>query len=62
MTPAEDPRHTPTVPIRVGPDLWAEFGRLAGARNRSEVVRQFIRWYVRERGAKLPQRPDAEQG
>lgn len=48
--------HTPHRPIRVDDDLWTKFGRLVG-RDRSDVVRQFIRWYVREPGAKLPQRP-----
>ncbi|MEU8040917.1 hypothetical protein [Streptosporangium sp. NPDC049078] len=49
--------HTPRHAIRVEEDLWAEFGRLVGARNRSQVIRDFIRWFVRERGATLPARP-----
>lgn len=56
MSPKET--HTPTVPIRVDPDLWAEFGAAAGERNRSAVLREFIRWYVRQPGAKLPKRPE----
>ncbi|MFC7330784.1 hypothetical protein [Marinactinospora rubrisoli] len=52
-------KHTPHRPIRVDQDLWDRFGELAGDRSRAEVVREFIRWYVRERGAKLPERPTA---
>jgi hypothetical protein len=62
MTPAEERRHTPTIPIRVDPDLWNEFGRVVGQRNRSDTLRQFIRWMVREKGAKLPTRPDTGHG
>lgn len=49
--------HTPHRPIRVEDDLWEEFGRLAGERNRSAILRDFIAWYVRRRGAVLPKRP-----
>ncbi|WP_436759379.1 hypothetical protein [Streptosporangium sp. V21-05] len=49
--------HTPRHAIRVEEYLWAEFGRLVGARNRSSLVRDFIRWYVSEPGAELPARP-----
>lgn len=49
--------HTPLRPVRVEASLWEEFGRLVGKRNRSAVIRDFIRWYVGERGAKLPKRP-----
>lgn len=52
-------RHTPTVPVRVDPDLWDHFGAVVGPRNRSDVLRQFMRWTVREQGAKLPARPPA---
>jgi hypothetical protein len=37
--------------------LWERFGELAEP-DRSEVLRQFIRWYVRAPDAKLPRRPD----
>lgn len=49
--------HTPHRPIRVSDARWAAFGALVGDRNRAEVVRQFIAWYVGEKGAKLPARP-----
>jgi hypothetical protein len=37
--------------------LWERFGEVAEP-DRSEVLREFIRWYVREQGAKLPRRPE----
>lgn len=56
MTCVKD-SHTRHRPIRIDGELWAAFGKLVGERNRSEVIRDFIRWYVGERGAKLPERP-----
>ncbi|MFG2001740.1 hypothetical protein ACGFNU_21570 [Spirillospora sp. NPDC048911] len=49
--------HTPHRPIRVENDLWEEFGQVAGERNRAAVLRDFMAWYVRRRGATLPKRP-----
>jgi hypothetical protein len=49
--------HTRHRPIRVDDELWAAFGALVGDRNRSAVIREFLRWYVGERGAKLPRPP-----
>lgn len=40
--------------------LWDRFGNLAEP-DRSAVLRDFIRWYVREPGAKLPRRPDVSR-
>lgn len=54
--------HTPTTPIRIDRELWARFGDAAGARNRSAVLRDFIRWYLREPGARMPKRPDPGPG
>jgi hypothetical protein len=50
---------TPTRPIRIDLDLWDRFGALAEP-DRSAVIREFVRWFVREPGAKLPQRPRPE--
>jgi hypothetical protein len=52
--------HTKHRPIRVDAELWTAFGQLVGDRNRSAVIREFIRWYVGERGAKLPRPPKAD--
>lgn len=56
LGPVKD-THTPHRPIRVEDELWDSFGALVGARNRSSVIRDFIRWYIGMRGAKLPERP-----
>jgi hypothetical protein len=48
--------HTPRHAIRVDDDLWDRFGVAAG-RDRSAVLREFMRWYLRESKARLPKRP-----
>lgn len=51
---------TPPRPIRVDDDLWKRFGHattLAGA-DRSATIRDFMAWYARDPGAKMPRRPD----
>ena len=50
---------TPQRPIRVDDDLWSRFGDVAQP-DRSSVLRDFIRWFVREPGAKMPRRPDVQ--
>lgn len=50
--------HTPAVPLRIPRDDWQRFEGTAGPRNRTAVVIEFIRWYNRDPGAKLPKRPD----
>jgi hypothetical protein len=50
---------TPHHQIRVDRDLWDEFGTAAVAMgtDRSEYLREFMRWAVRREGAKQPKRP-----
>jgi len=50
-------RGTDNVTLRLDPDLWKRFGDLA--EDRSAVMREFVRWYVRDRDAKMPRRPGA---
>jgi metal-responsive CopG/Arc/MetJ family transcriptional regulator len=40
-------------------ELWIKFGEATGqvGTDRSAVLRDFIRWYVRERDGKPPARP-----
>jgi hypothetical protein len=38
-------------------ELWEPFGAAVGMRERAEVIRQFVAWYLRRPGAKLPVRP-----
>lgn len=48
--------------VRVENGLWALFGRRVAmlSQTRTSVLVQFVKWYCRVPGAKLPQRPDPE--
>lgn len=52
---------TPLKRLRVDDDLWTAFGQAAADHDppldRSVVLREFMRWYVGERGARMPRRP-----
>ena len=48
-------RGKPNATLRIDPDLWVAFGALTD--DRSAVLREFVRWFTRQTGAKLPQRP-----
>jgi len=52
-------RGTDNVTLRLDPELWRRFGELAA--DRSAVLREFVRWYVREPGAKALRRPDIDR-
>ncbi len=51
---------TPMHTVRVDDDLWEAFGvaAVATGADRSYVLRELMRWYVRERRAHLPKRPE----
>ncbi len=54
---------TPHRGIRVEADLWDAFETAVqhqGEKDRSTVLREFIRWYVHDKGAKMPKRPAAD--
>lgn len=53
---------TPHRSIRLEDELWKPLEPAAKANgvDRSTVIRQFVRWYLRVPGAKLPQRPTVE--
>ncbi|WBC13429.1 hypothetical protein O7600_20075 [Micromonospora sp. WMMA1998] len=53
-------RGTPTRPVRVDLGEWERFGVAAKSQgaDRSSLIREFMRWYLRLPGAKLPKRPD----
>jgi hypothetical protein len=55
--PTEPESFRPHTSLRIEADLWARFGAVAG-RNRAALLREFIRWYLRIPGAKLPARPE----
>lgn len=50
---------TPARQIRIG-DEWYDFDAAAKSQGteRATVIREFIAWYLREPGAKMPVRPD----
>lgn len=52
--------------IRVDDDLWRKLDEAARATgpdtDRSTVLRQLARWFVREPGAELPERPTPADG
>jgi len=52
-------RGTPRQTLRVPEALWIRFGAAAARAetDRSALVRALIAWYVREPGARLPERP-----
>lgn len=51
---------TPVQRFRLDADLWEQFDeavrRADPDADRSKVLRQFVAWFVREPGAKLPSR------
>ncbi|WP_329131644.1 hypothetical protein OG552_10755 [Streptomyces sp. NBC_01476] len=49
--------HTPLRPLRIPDDEWNPLGEAVGERNRTRLIRDFIAWYLRRPGAKLPVRP-----
>lgn len=49
---------TPIQRFRFDQKLWERFGRVVGTRGRSAILGAFVRWYLREPGAKLPKRPE----
>lgn len=62
MAPSKGaPRRT----IRFEDDLWNAFGdaveRNEPPKDRSEVLRDFMRWYVGEKGVRMPRRPNASE-
>ncbi len=55
--PEQDRHRMLRVLVSVGRERWERFGKRAGDTRRAEVVRALIDWYLREPGAKLPDRP-----
>jgi len=52
-------RGTPLQCIRLPEEAWKTFGEIArsAGTTRAAVLREFIAWYSREQGARLPRRP-----
>lgn len=54
--------HTPHRHLRADDDIWLPFGAAverAERPDRSTVLREFMAWYARLPGSKMPQRPPA---
>lgn len=49
--------HTTNRVVRLADEDWDDLGTRAGVRNRAQVIRQLVAWYLRRPGAKLPERP-----
>ena len=56
---------TPIQRFRLDDDLWIRFDKAVhqvdASSDRSKVLRQFVAWYSREPGAKMPARPPADR-
>lgn len=52
----------PKQAIRLSKEKWDRLGAAADTidADRSEVIRQLVDWFLRERGAVLPERPPRE--
>lgn len=50
-------RKTTRRQIALSDPLWDRLGEIHGDRGRSEVIRDLVNWYLREPGARLPERP-----
>jgi antitoxin component of RelBE/YafQ-DinJ toxin-antitoxin module len=54
---------TPNRAVRVDDQVWDEAGQAAAemGTDRTKVINQFLRWYLRRSGAKLPARPPVQE-
>lgn len=65
MTPEVENEYDTPRRFRAPNDEWEPFGHATravhpdGRSPRARVLREFIRWYMRRPGAKLPERPPA---
>lgn len=50
---------TPLQHVRIPQNDWDDLRAVAGRRTPA-ILREFIRWYLRRPGAKLPERPSRE--
>lgn len=53
-------RHTtPRRIVSIPDDVWEEFGQHVGERERSETIRELLKWWMRRPGVRMPKRPNA---
>jgi len=55
---------TPNRAVRIDDADWEDAERATAAMgtDRAKAINQFLRWYLRRPGAKLPERPPARRG
>lgn len=54
---------TPISRFRIDAEEWQAFGdAVPQDTDRSAVLRDFVAWYLRRPGAKMPKRPDMHDG
>lgn len=59
MSPRGQGAPTPPRQIRVDDHTWktAEVVTTEAGTDRATIIREFLKWYIREPGARLPERP-----
>lgn len=55
--PEQDRHRTGRALFTIDDRLWQRFENATGKNKRAGVLRAFVAWYLREPGAKLPERP-----
>ena len=54
--------HTPLRPLRIPDDEWEALGQAVGDRNRTRLIREYIRWHLRWPGNTQPARAPEQIG
>lgn len=60
--PQNTEKHTPMRPIRIPDDEWEALGKAVGDRNRTRLLREYIRWHLRWPGNAQPTREAKQVG
>lgn len=60
--PQNTERHTPLRPLRIPDDEWEALGQAVGDRNRTRLLREYIRWHLRWPGNAQPTRETQQVG
>jgi hypothetical protein len=55
-------KHTPLRPLRIPDDEWEALGAAVGDRNRTRLLREYIRWHLRWPGNAQPTREAKQVG
>lgn len=55
-------KHTPMRPTRIPDDEWEALGEAVGERNRTRLIREYIRWHLRWPGNTQPTRAPEQIG